>query len=145
MKASSGGGVAHSIGGLERAMGVAGLLVPPVAALWLWQAAHLLPVSFQDLGAVVVMLWIVLAGNRIYRSTRAKREAAAAFKRAEQEAAAERRWQAELQRDAERRREQVEQEREAGNRKWHREEAVRRASGTNAGWWNVLELSPNAS
>jgi DnaJ-domain-containing protein 1 len=132
--------VAHSIGGLELAMGIAGLLV-----LWLWQAAHLLPVSFQDLGAVVVMLWIVLAGNRIYRSTRAKRETAAASKRAEQEATAERRWQAAIQRDAERRREQVEQEREAGRRKWQREEAVRRASGTNTGWWNVLELLPNAS
>ena len=57
MRASSGGGVAHSIGGLELAMGIAGLLVllAPVAALWLWQAAHLLPVSFQDLGAVVVI------------------------------------------------------------------------------------------
>ena len=31
----------------------------PVAARWLWQAAHLLPVSFQD-GAVVVLPWIVL-------------------------------------------------------------------------------------
>ena len=89
--------------------------------------------------------WIVLAGNRIYRSTRAKHETAAASKRAEQEATAERRWQAALQRDAERRREQVEQEREARRHKWQREEAVRRASGTNTGWWNVLELSPNAS
>jgi hypothetical protein len=32
-------------------MGIAGLLVlfVPAAAFWLWQAAHLLPVSFQDL------------------------------------------------------------------------------------------------
>ena len=63
MKGSSGGGVGNSTRGAGAVMGIAGLLVPPVAALWLWQAAHLLPVSFQDLGAVVVMLWIVLAGN----------------------------------------------------------------------------------
>ena len=137
MRASSGGGVAHSIGGLELAIGFAGLLVllAPVAARWLWQAAHLLPVSFQD-GAVVVLPWIVLAGYQIYQSTRAKHEAAAA---------SERRWRAEQPRDAWRRREQVEQEREARRHKWQREEAVRRASGTNTGWWNVLELLPNAS
>ena len=131
--------MAHSVGGglaLERAIGNAGLLVllTLVAALWLWQAAHLEPVSFHD-GAVVVLLSIVLAGYRTYRSTRANRQAAAA---------SEWRWRAEQRRDAWRRRDQVEQDREARRRKWQREEAVRRASGTNTAWWNVLELSPNA-